>query len=172
MNPLSTSGVTATPAAGTDGSPLSKSEFLAFKLGEEEYCIDILRVQEIRSYDPPTRMANAQPFIKGVINLRGVIVPIIDMRLMFSMEHVVYDGFTVVIVLNVGEHVMGIVVDGVSDVITFEPDNLHPAPQFASAISTEHVLAIGSLDDRTLILLDIEKLLISSTTAVPAEVLQ
>ncbi len=137
-------------------------EFLAFKLGGEEYGIDILRVQEIRSYEEPTRMANAPAFIKGVINLRGVIVPIVDMRIKFGLSEVRYDSFTVVIVLNIGNQVVGMVVDGVSDVITLSPEQLKPVPEMSSAIGSDHILAIGSLDKRMLILLDIEKLMSSA----------
>src|ERR1022692_1377471 len=109
-------------------------EFLAFKLGAEEYGIDILRVQEIRSYEEPTRIANAPAFVKGVVNLRGVIVPIIDMRMRFNLEQVGYESFTVVIVLNIGRRVVGMVVDGVSDVITLTPAQLRPVPEFTSTI--------------------------------------
>jgi len=136
-------------------------EFLAFKLGDEEYGIDILRVQEIRSYEQPTHMANTPDFIKGVVNLRGVIVPIIDMRIKFKLAQVNYDGFTVVIVLNIGHQVVGMVVDGVSDVISLTPAQLRPAPEFAATIGNDHVLAIGSIEDRMLILLDIEQLMSS-----------
>lgn len=147
-------------------------EFLSFKLAEEEYGIDILRVQEIRSYEIPTRMANAPEFIKGVINLRGVIVPIIDMRIKFKLAQVVYDALTVVIVLNIGSQVMGMVVDGVSDVVTLAPEQLHPVPEFSSAIGSEHVLAIGSIQERMLILLDIEKLMSSAAMGLVAPTLQ
>jgi purine-binding chemotaxis protein CheW len=136
-------------------------EFLAFKLGDEEYGIDILRVQEIRSYDLPTRMANTPAFLKGVINLRGVIVPILDMRIKFNLERVSYDSFTVVIVLNIGKQVVGMVVDGVSDVVTLTPEHLRPVPEFSSSIASDHIMAIGSLENRMLILLDIEKLMTS-----------
>ena len=136
-------------------------EFLAFKLGAEEYGIDILRVQEIRSYEEPTRIANAPAFIKGVVNLRGVIVPIVDMRLKFNLEQATYDSFTVVIVLNIGTRVMGMVVDAVSDVITLTPEQLRPVPEFNSAIESGHLLAIGALQQRMLILVDIEKLMSS-----------
>ena len=142
--------------------PTNIREFLAFKLGREEYGIDILRVQEIRSYEEPTRMANAPEYIKGVVNLRGVIVPIIDMRIKVNLEEVKYDGFTVVIVLNIGKQVIGMVVDGVSDVITLAPEQLRPVPELNSAIAGDHLLAIGSLEDRMLILLDIEKLMSSA----------
>ncbi|MBK6862578.1 MAG: chemotaxis protein CheW [Ideonella sp.] len=136
-------------------------EFLAFKLGAEEYGIDILRVQEIRSYEAPTRIANAPAFIKGVINLRGVIVPIVDMRIKFALAAASYDAFTVVIILNIGQRVVGMVVDAVSDVITLAPEQLRPVPEFSSAIATDHLLAIGAVDDRMLILVDIEKLMTS-----------
>jgi purine-binding chemotaxis protein CheW len=142
-------------------APTDIREFLSFKLGSEEYGIDILRVQEIRSYEAPTRMASSPAFIKGVINLRGVIVPIIDMRMKFNLAQVNYDTFTVVIVLNIGTQVVGIVVDGVSDVITLQPEQLRAVPELSSAMSNDHVLAIGSLGDRMLIILDIEKLMTS-----------
>jgi purine-binding chemotaxis protein CheW len=137
-------------------------EFLVFKLGKEEYGVNILRVQEIRSYEPPTRMANTAPFVKGVINLRGVIVPIIDMRIKFDLAEVNYDDFTVVIVLNIGNRVVGMVVDGVSDVLTLEPSQLRPVPTLESALASDHLLAIGSVGDRMLILVDIEKLMNST----------
>jgi len=159
MSNTSTLAALAQQNAGIVSSHIR--EFLAFKLGREEYGIDILRVQEIRSYEEPTRMANAPAFIKGVINLRGVIVPIVDMRMKFNLEQVNYDSFTVVIVLNIGKQVIGMVVDGVSDVITLAPEQLRPVPEFSSAIGSDHLLAIGSLEDRMLILLDIEKLMSS-----------
>ena len=146
----------------SDSQALNISEFLAFKLGAEEYGIDILRVQEIRSFERPTRMANAPEHILGVVNLRGVIVPIVDMRIQFNLSPVNYDAFTVVIVLNIGSRVMGMVVDGVSDVITLTPEQLRPVPDFSSTIGTDHLMAIGSLQDRMLILIDIEKLMSSA----------
>ena len=147
-------------------------EFLAFKLGAEEYGIDILRVQEIRSYEAPTRIANAPDFIKGVVNLRGVIVPIIDLRLKFKLERADYDSFTVVIVLNIGSRVMGMVVDAVSDVITLTPEQLHPVPEFNAAVDSDHLLAIGSIDDRMLILVDIEKLMSGAEMGLVEQTLQ
>ena len=143
----------------TADAPTAIREFLAFKLGGEEYGIDILRVQEIRSYEKPTRIANAPDFIKGVVNLRGVIVPIIDMRLKLRLAQADYDPFTVVIVLNIGRRIMGMVVDAVSDVITLQPEQLRAAPQFDAGIAGEHLLAIGAIDERMLILVDIEKLM-------------
>jgi purine-binding chemotaxis protein CheW len=151
--------------------PISIREFLAFKLGDEEYGIDILRVQEIRSYEEPTRMAHAPSFIKGVINLRGVIVPIVDMRMKFNLDQVNYDDLTVVIMLNIGAQVVGMVVDGVSDVIILAPEQLRPVPELSSAIGSDHLLAIGSVENRMLILLDIVKLMSSAEMGLVNEVI-
>ncbi|MDR5740571.1 MULTISPECIES: chemotaxis protein CheW [unclassified Caballeronia] len=141
-------------------------EFLIFNLGEEQYGIDILKVQEIRGYDAVTRVANAPVFIKGVINLRGVIVPIADMRLKFELARAAYDDQTVVVVLNVAGRVVGIVVDGVSDVQTLTPDQIRPAPGFNSTMSTDYITGIGTVDDHMLILMDIEKLITSEEMAL------
>src|SRR5471032_864358 len=130
-------------------------EFLIFTLGDEEYGIDILKVQEIRGYDQVTRIANTPAFIKGVTNLRGVIVPIIDLRVKFAQENVVYNENTVVIVLNFENRVVGIVVDGVSDVLSLTQEQIRPAPEFAVTLSTEYLTGLGSLGDRMLILVEI-----------------
>lgn len=138
------------------------NEFLTFTLGREEYGIDILRVQEIRGYDAVTTLANMPDFIKGVINLRGIIVPIIDMRIKFHLGNVEYNQFTVVIILNVAHRVIGMVVDGVSDVITLNAEQIKPSPEFGSTLDTKYVTGIGAVEDRMLILIDIEKLMTSS----------
>lgn len=134
-------------------------EYLTFRLDREEYGIDILKVQEIRGYEPPTRIANAPSFIKGVVNLRGTIVPIVDMRLKFNCAKAEYDSFTVVIILNLRQRIVGIVVDSVSDVMGLLPDQLRAAPEIDSVIDAESVIGLGSLGERMLILLDIEKLM-------------
>ncbi len=134
-------------------------EYLTFRLDREEYGIDILKVQEIRGYEHPTRIANAPSFIKGVVNLRGTIVPIVDMRLKFNCANAQYDSFTVVIILNLRQRIVGIVVDSVSDVMELAPENLRAAPDVDSAIDVDSVIGLGSLGDRMLILLDIEKLM-------------
>jgi purine-binding chemotaxis protein CheW len=157
--------LTASPRSSTAtaqaNAPEQISEFLAFKLGQEEYGIDILRVQEIRSYEEPTRIANSPHGILGVLDLRGVIVPIVDMRLRFNLGEPRYDSLTVVIVLNIGKHVVGMVVDGVSDVISLAPKQLRAAPEFNSNIDAGHILAIAAIEQRMLILVDIEKLMSS-----------
>lgn len=137
-------------------------EFLTFRLGEEEYGIDILRVQEIRSYEQPTRIANAPSFIKGVVNLRGVIVPIVDLRLKLGCASAEYNSFTVVIVLNVKGRVVGAVVDSVSDVLELPAETIKPAPEMSSAIDASFITGIGSVNDRMLILMDIESLMASA----------
>ena len=134
-------------------------EYLTFRLDQEEYGIDILKVQEIRGYEPPTRVANAPNFIKGVVNLRGTIVPIVDMRLKFNCEKAEYNSFTVVIILNLRARIVGIVVDSVSDVMELPPESLKAAPDIESVIDSSAVMGLGSLGDRMLILLDIEKLM-------------
>lgn len=147
------------------GEP-SGQEFLVFTLGDEEYGIDILKVQEIRGYDQVTRIANTPDFIKGVTNLRGVIVPIVDLRVKFSQGEVEYNDNTVVIVLNFGQRVVGIVVDGVSDVLSLAADQIRPAPEFAVTLSTEYLTGLGALGERMLILVNIEKLLNSEEMAL------
>jgi len=137
-------------------------EFLTFTLGKEEYGIDILKVQEIRGYDAVTTIANTPEFIKGVINLRGIIVPIVDMRIKFKLENVTYDQLTVVIILNLASRVVGMVVDGVSDVIALTPEQIKPAPQFGATLDTRYLMGLGTVDERMLILVDIEKLMSSS----------
>ena len=145
----------------TPGSEAAGQEFLVFTLGSEEYGIDILKVQEIRSYDGVTRIANAPDFIKGVTNLRGVIVPIVDLRMKFRLGNVKYDHQTVVIILNIAGRVVGIVVDGVSDVRTLTGEAIKPAPEFGVSVSTEHLTGLATVEGRMLILLDIERMMTS-----------
>jgi purine-binding chemotaxis protein CheW len=151
----STTGISHSSAAKT-------LEFLAFTLGQEEYGIDIQKVQELRSYDTVTRIANAPKHIKGVANLRGIIVPIIDMRIKFNLGAPTYDQFTVVIILNIAQRVMGMVVDSVSDVITLSPEQIRPAPEMGSVLDTDYLIGLGTLDERMLILVDIDRLMSSA----------
>jgi purine-binding chemotaxis protein CheW len=139
------------------------SEFLSFRLGAEEYGIDILRVQEIRSYEEPTRIANAPHIIRGVVNLRGVIVPVVDLRLMLGCDSAEFNEFTVVIVLNVRGHVIGTVVDSVSDVLALTPSQIRPAPEMGHSVDASAITGIACVSQgetqRMLILTDIEALL-------------
>jgi len=136
-------------------------EFLAFTLGDEEYGVEILKVKEIRDYERVTRIANMPGFIKGVINLRGVIVPIVDMRIKFNLADPAYDRFTVVIVLTIGGRLVGMVVDGVSDVISLAPEQIRPAPSLRSSLDTRYITGIGTVEQRMVILTDIERLMSS-----------
>jgi len=142
-------------------SSSAAAEYLAFTLGTEEYGIDIQKVGEIRSYETPTRIANAPEFVKGVVNLRGIIVPIVDMRIKFNLGTPTYDQFTVVIILNIGHRVVGMVVDRVSDVTMLTPDQIKPAPEIGSSLNTEYITGLGTIEDRMLILVDIDKLMSS-----------
>ncbi|NRF68520.1 chemotaxis protein CheW [Aquincola sp. S2] len=144
-------------------------EYLTFRLGAEEYGIDILRVQEIRSYEQPTRIANAPAFLKGVVNLRGVIVPIVDLRLKLACETAEYNHFTVVIVLNVRGRVVGAVVDSVSDVLELGGEQIRPAPATNATIDTSYITGIGSVSERMLILMDIEALMSSADMGLMEE---
>lgn len=144
---------------GASAAP--KKEFLSFRLGQEEYCLDILSVQEIRGYDTVTSIANTPDFIKGVINLRGNIVPIVDMRIKFRLSEARYDATTIVIILNLNKKMIGIVVDSVSDVIALPLEDIREAPRFGSAINTEFISGMATSEGRMLIVVDIQKLMSS-----------
>lgn len=141
---------------------LIAGEFLTFTLGSEEYAIDILKVQEIRGYEPPTLIANAPPFIKGVINLRGIIVPVVDLRIKFRLGKIEYTPFTVVIILNVAGRVIGVVVDSVSDVILLNQSQIRPAPDFSGSFDTKYIQGLATVDSRMMIVTDIERLMTSA----------
>ena len=148
-------------------------EYLSFQLGSVEYGIDILKVQEIRGFETSTRMFNAPPYVLGVLNMRGVIVPILDMRLKFEMAEVAYNSQTVTIVLNVANRVVGMVVDAVQDVVAIQAAEVKPAPDFNGAVNTQHIIGIATVDQaqqqRMLVLLDIEKLMSSADMGLVAE---
>ena len=146
-------------AKAADKLSQPQREYLTFRLDREEYGIDILKVQEIRGYEQPTRIANAPSFIKGVINLRGTIAPIVDMRVRFQCPQIEYNQFTVVIILNLSDRVVGIVVDSVSDVLSLPQDAISPAPEIESVIDGGCIMGLGTTGERMLILLDIERLM-------------
>jgi purine-binding chemotaxis protein CheW len=137
-------------------------EYLAFRLGTEEYGIDILTVQEIRGYEISTHVANAPSFMKGFLNWRDIIVPILDMRIKFNLGEANYDDLTVVIVLDIDGKFIGIVVDSVSDVMSLQPEQIKPAPSMGTLMDTGTLIGLGALEDRMLILIDIKKLMQSS----------
>jgi len=136
-------------------------EYLAFTLGSEEYGIDILKVQEIRGYESVTRIASAPEHVKGVVNLRGTIVPIVDMRIKFNLGTPTYNQFTVVIILNIQDRVVGMVVDSVSDVISLTAEQIKPAPDMGGALNTDYLIGLGTVDERMIILVDIDRLMSS-----------
>ena len=158
--------VARAPGARATAVVAAAGEYLTFRLGAEEYGIDILKVQEIRSYETPTRIAHAPAFMKGVVNLRGVIVPIVDLRLRLGCDAAEINAFTVVIVLNVRGRVVGAVVDSVSDVLELARDSIKPAPEMSSAIDSGFITGIASMKgeggERMLILMDIEALMTSA----------
>jgi purine-binding chemotaxis protein CheW len=156
----------ARPTSAAVPAGVAAREYLTFRLGQEEYGIDILKVQEIRGYDAVTAIANAPEFIKGVINLRGSIVPIVDLRLKFNVGDAQYDQFTVVIILNIARRVVGVVVDSVSDVLTLRAGEIKPAPEFATTLNTQYILGLGTVDERMLILVDIEHLMTGTDMAL------
>lgn len=149
-------------ASAAPEEDLPASEYLTFTLGSEEYAIDILKVQEIRAYERPTLIANTPAFIKGVINLRGIIVPIVDLRIKFKLGSVEYTPFTVVIILNVAGRVIGTVVDSVSDVMALSRSQIRPAPDFSGSFDTQYILGLATVDSRMMIVTDIERLMTSA----------
>lgn len=148
--------MTDSAAAAARGA---RTEFLAFTLGNEEYGVDILKVQELRGYETCTRIAGAPDHILGVVNLRGTIVPIVDLRIRFGLGRAEYGAFTVVIMLNIGGVLLGMVVDGVSDVTALSPPQIKPMPEMDGAIEADCLIGVGTVDERMLILLDIDRLM-------------
>ncbi len=164
---MSSSLVQSTGAIATSDMQISDAdEILTFTLGAEEYGVDILKVQEIRGYDSVTRLPDSPAWIKGVINLRGTIVPVVDLRIRFKLGEASYDAFTVMIILNLNGRVVGIVVDSVSDVTHLAAEQIRPAPELGMAIDTRFINGIGTLDGRMLILLDIERMMLSREMAL------
>lgn len=132
-------------------------QFLTFRLGAEEYAIAILGVQEIKGYSAITAIPNAPPHIKGVINLRGTVVPVVGLRERFGMPAVPYDKFTVIVMVNVAAKVIGIVVDTVTDVLTLRSGDIHPPPELGAGVDTSFITGMAKTADRLVIVLDVEK---------------
>jgi purine-binding chemotaxis protein CheW len=147
-------------------------EVLVFILGKEEYAVDILKVQEIRGYEKVTPIPSAPAYLKGVANLRGIIVPVIDMRVKFNMAEARFDSFTVIIVLKIGNHVIGLVVDAVSDVVRLGDADVRPAPQLGAVVDSTFLAGLATKDDRMILLLDIEKFLSSNELNLLEQVAQ
>jgi purine-binding chemotaxis protein CheW len=149
-------------AIAIHGADADSQQFLTFKLAGEEYGVGILSVQEIRGWSAVTAIPHSPAWLLGVINLRGAVVPIIDLRIKFNFAKAEYNEFTVVIILNVGARVVGVVVDGVSDVITLTAEQIKPAPSLGSNTDTSHIIGFGTLDERMRILMDVERLMASA----------
>ena len=145
-------------------------EVLVFILGAEEYGVDILKVQEIRGYDKVKPIPSAPDYLKGVVNLRGVIVPIVDLRVKFRLADIRYDQFTVVVILRIATRVIGVVVDGVSDVIALAPSEVKAAPRLGSVVDSSFIAGLATQAERMVLLLDIEKLLSSGELNLLTEV--
>ncbi|WP_293749878.1 chemotaxis protein CheW [uncultured Paraglaciecola sp.] len=139
----------------------TEHEFLTFVLGEETYALDVMTVKEIRGYQPVTKIANAPDFVKGVLNLRGDIVPIIDLRIKFSVGEATYNEFTIVIMLNIGQRVVGIVVDEVSDVIKVMAQDIKPPPEFGIVFDSSYLYGLTTIEEQMVILINIESLISS-----------
>lgn len=154
-------------AATTGATAVNAEQFLTFMLNGEEYGVDILRVQEIKGWESATEIPNTPPYIRGVINLRGTIVPVIDLRRRFELETIEYTNTTVIIVLRIktgeGEKTMGFIVDAVSDVYNVTPDQMKPTPEFGGQVRTDYVKGLATVDDKMVILLDIDQLVGSDT---------
>jgi len=160
---------TSTPASPRHAAPatwLAGGDFLSFRLGAEEFGIDILHVREIRSYERPTRVAHLPPAVKGVVNLRGVIVPMIDLRLLLAYERCDYDTLTAVVMLNLRGRTVGAVVDSVCDVLALGPAMIQPPPRCGPAVG--YVGAIGQVAQRSLRLLDIDALMAHADAGMAA----
>lgn len=147
------------------------SQFLTFSLGNEAYGIEILKVQEIRGYTTITVIPNAPPFVKGVMNLRGTVVPVVDLRMKFGMVPAEYDKFTVIIVVTVGARVVGLVVDAVSDVLDVKPDEIEATPDLGASFDSSHLTGLARAGEQLVMLLEIDRVVNSEhfeTTAVAA----
>ena len=149
------------PSSENQLADKQRLEFLTFTLGEEHYGLDIMKVKEIRGYEAVTKIANAPPFIKGVLNLRGDIVPIVDLRLKFSVGKAIYNEFTIVIMLHIDDRIVGIVVDTVSDVINIDVEEVKPPPEFGVAFDSLYLHGLAPVNDLMIILLNIEALISS-----------
>jgi len=147
----------AETAAATMGGALVGAQYLTFTLGSEAYGLDILRVQEIKGYTAVTPIPNAPDYLKGVMNLRGTVIPVIDLRRRFRMEVADYTAFTVVIVVTVGPRVMGLVVDAVSEVLDVAPGDVEPTPDLGGQVDGGFVSGLAKTGDRLVVLLDIER---------------
>jgi purine-binding chemotaxis protein CheW len=145
--------------SGTMSFAREGHQYLTFALGREEYGVEILKVQEIRGSSPVTPVPNTPPHIKGVMNLRGVIIPVVDLRLKLAMATADDHPFTVIIVVTVGTRAIGLIVDGVSDVLNIAPADIQPTPDFGGGVDARFITGMARAGDKLVMLLDIERVL-------------
>lgn len=150
---------TTAPEKRTAMAAPGAQQYLTFTLHGEEYAIDILKVQEIRCFSKLTAIPNAPHYVKGVLNLRGMVVPIVDLRAKFSMPPKEYDPFTVIIVVNVGSRTAGLLVDTVSDVMEIPASDISETPAMAGGVEASFIAGMGRVKDRLILLLEIDSLL-------------
>lgn len=155
----------AAVAADPTGAPAPSSQFLTFLLGEEQYGVEILKVQEIKGYSAITPIPNTPPHIKGVINLRGTVVPVVDLRAKFSLDAAEYNKFTVIIVVTVGEKIIGMLVDAVSDVLDIAASDIRSTPDLGVRVDTRFIGGMATIGERMTVLLDIDRLLSADEAA-------
>jgi purine-binding chemotaxis protein CheW len=147
----------------TDGS-----QYLTFRLGEEEYGVEILKVQEIKGYSTVTPIPNMPAYLKGVMNLRGTIVPVVDLRSKFAMAEADYNQFTVIIVVTVGTKVMGLIVDAVSDVLNIPKADVQATPDFGGQVDARYINGMAKTGEKLVVLLDIDRVMGGVDVAVPS----
>jgi purine-binding chemotaxis protein CheW len=161
----------STDSIGTlTGFAADGNQYLTFRLGEEEYGLDILQVQEIKGFSRITPMPNVPRHIKGVLNLRGTVVPVMDLRTRFDLRESTYDKFTVIIIVNVGRKVIGLVVDAVSDVVNIRPEDVEATPDLGASVDISFLHGMAKAADRLVLLLDIPKLIRNGDLAVPEKI--
>jgi purine-binding chemotaxis protein CheW len=161
-------GQAASSTSAATGFTGDGGQFLTFCLGAEEYGIDILRVQEIRGYSTITAIPNTPSYIKGVMNLRGAVVPVVDLRAKFGMPEVAYNKFTVIIVVTVASRIAGLVVDAVSDVLNIARSEIERTPEFDTTVDTSFMTGLAKSGDKLVLLLDIEKVMGAADIAAVA----
>ena len=145
-----------------------ENQYLTFVLGGEQYGLEILKVQEFKVHTGVTRMPNTPPHVKGVTNLRGAVVPIIDLRTRFSLPELPYDRFTVFIIAIVGTKIVGLVVDSVEDVVDLPPAVIQPTPELAASLGGVYVRGIANIDNRLIAVLDIDRIVSADLAALEA----
>lgn len=154
------------PSAAVLDAAAGNAEFLTFTLGGEHYAIDILKVREIRAWERVTRIAGAPPWLKGVMNLRGAIVPVVDLRVYFGCGDGSCGPFTVMIVLQLAARLAAVVVDSVADVVNLADEAIQPAPEFAGLVGTRYISGLGAVGDTMLVVLDVERLMTAPEMAL------